>query len=186
MTRTFAAVFEDAESIIADAVKEAVKLVESNQDRAKVVRDELAQVDRKIGSLCGLLTDAAIDDGAKGAISRLVADQEAKRQELQDRLGRIGEPATEGTAKIARAVCQAFSEARKGLSAITTPAQLNGFVERFVGPIEVHEDGTIGPAGAGADDASDGSDEDVIRSIAGAGSKPATLRWRPCDGVRAG
>jgi len=62
-----------------------------------------------------------------------------------------------------------LAEARETLDAAATSAQLREFVERWVGPMVLHPDGTIAQKESAAELAAD-----VKGVLAGAGFEPAT------------
>ena len=67
------------------------------------------------------------------------------------------------------AVRQALVEARQSLDPVATSAELRDFVERWVGPMVLRQDGSIAQKEPAAELAAD-----VKGSIAGAGFEPAS------------
>jgi hypothetical protein len=50
-----------------------------------------------------------------------------------------------GDGKLVRSVHEAYRKLRVDFSNVGTAAQLNRFVENFIGPMEVRSDGSVGP-----------------------------------------
>jgi len=81
----------------------------------------LAEADKKIGSLTRLLCDPDIDAAAKKAISRQLGEQEAERERLQKATSELAEEANDGTERLAAAVRQALDEAKESLASAARP-----------------------------------------------------------------
>ena len=76
----------------------------------------------------------------------------------------------EGVEKLAREVMEALAEARQSLASVSTPAQMNEFMQKYVGPMIVRRDGSIGPQKkSGSPDRTD--EPDVPGLVAGARSE---------------
>ncbi|HDZ20163.1 MAG TPA: hypothetical protein ENH80_00630 [Phycisphaerae bacterium] len=162
--------FDDTETLIAEAMCEAEGLLASNRGEGGRLKRELTQIDREIATLTERLIDPVIEDGAKSALSRELATRELARERLQAALSQLAERAGAGTDRLIAAVRKALKEAREGLENIATPAQLHDLVEHFVGPMILRRDGTIAPTETAPADA----EADVPSNIAGAGFEPAT------------
>ena len=83
----------------------------------------------------------------------------------------LAEQANENTDRLADAVKQALDEARDSLANAATNAELREFVERWVGPMVLQEDGTVAQRTPAAEDEVAG----VKGLVAGAGFEPATF-----------
>ena len=89
--------------------------------------------------------DRAIGDAAKQAVNRKMEDAGQRRATLRAALDALRDDATETAEGLAEAVRAAFDDAKRDFTAVATPAEFNHFIDRFVGPIEIRPDGTIGP-----------------------------------------
>ena len=105
------------------------------------IKAEIADLDRKIGMLMGLLVDPETDANAKKAVLRQAGELEQRREQLHGATGRLAEEAGANTEKLAAAIRQAMGEAKASLASLRSPAEFNRFVARFVGSIEVMSDG---------------------------------------------
>jgi len=155
ITQTFDVLFQETDSIIEDAIEEARKLLDSNRDEAKRIRGQLAEADRKIGSLTRLLMDPDIGMAAKKAISRQLGEEEADRDRLQQAISELADRANDSTGRLAGAVRQALVEARQSLDAVATGVELRDFVERWVAPMVLRQDGSIAQRESAAEFAAD-------------------------------
>ena len=169
-----ASLFDDAESLVEAALKEAEEAVSSRRGEAERVRAEVARLADENERLVRLLLDPDIDQGTKKVISRQIADAEAKREDLQEAVERLDVQATGQTEKMAGAVRRALAEARESLAAVAAPAELHRFVEDFVGPMIVQPDGTIAPRFPETQTASAGAEAVAIGNVAGGGFEPPT------------
>ena len=97
VARTFKDLFEDADSIIGEATKEAQRLMRKNRGEVRRIGGQLAKVERKVGSLTRLLFDPDIGPAAKKAISRQIGEQEAERERLHKTTSELAEEANDGT-----------------------------------------------------------------------------------------
>lgn len=141
--RTYEEVFADADSIIEDAIDEARKLMQSNRDELQRVRGQIWELDRRIGSMTRLLLDPDIDGTAKRAVSRQVGELEAERERLQNAVAELANDANDNTARLAGAVRQALTEAQESLATVATPTKMRDFIEQYVGPMVLRQDGQI-------------------------------------------
>ena len=87
--------------------------------------------------------DPEIAPPAKKAVSRQLGEREAERERLQQAMSDLAERANDTAGRLAGAVRQALTEARKSPDAAATSAQMREFVERWVGPMVLQPDGTI-------------------------------------------
>ena len=158
-------VFEDTDFIIREATKEAKRLLKQNRREVQRVQAQLDQVEAEIDSLMRLLRDKDIDATAKRVISRQLGEQETERERLQGVFSALAEQANENTDRLADAVRQAVDEARESLAKAATNAELREFVERWVGPMVLQEDGTVAQRTPAAEDEVAG----VKGLVAGAG-----------------
>jgi len=62
--------FEDADSIVEEATKEAQRLVRKNRGEVRRIGGQLADIEKKVASVTRLLCGPDIDPAAKKAISR--------------------------------------------------------------------------------------------------------------------
>ena len=143
--QTFSAIFDDADSVIEDAIEEARKLLNANRNDLQQTKGRIGELDRKIGSFTRLLVDPDIDATAKKAVSRQMGELEAERERLQQRVADLAENANDNTARLAGAVRQALAEAQDSLAAASTPTELRDFIETFVGPMVLKPTGDITP-----------------------------------------
>lgn len=67
--RDYAAIFDNAEGLIEAASARAVEIASAKQEDTGRIRREIAEVDRKISSMVGLLSDPDIESLAKKATS---------------------------------------------------------------------------------------------------------------------
>jgi hypothetical protein len=88
LRRGFDFAFEDMESLVEEAVKEAQKNLDFNRSQVARILTEIKELDASINRLTRLLTDSDIDVMAKKAISRQLGDTETKREALQQVLTR--------------------------------------------------------------------------------------------------
>jgi site-specific DNA recombinase len=172
IARTLDEVFEDTEAIVEEAVEEARKMLNENREEAQRVLAQLADLDRKVTRLTGLLMDPDIDLAAKKALSRQLGEQETERERLQKAVTEMGERADNNTERLAGAVRQAISEARESLASAATSSELREFVDRWVGPMVLRPDGSIMERTLATEDSSEAS---VKGLVAGAGFEPATF-----------
>ena len=164
-------VFEDTDFIIREATKEAKRLLKENRREVQRVRSQLDQVEAEIDSLMRLLRDKDIDAMAKRVVSRQLGEQETERERLQGVFSALAEQANENTERLADAVRQALDEAQESLADAATNAELREFMERWVGPMVLREDGTVAQKEPAAED----SEAGVKGLVAGAGFEPATF-----------
>ena len=136
-------IFDDSDGIIDAAIKRMEELSKSQQQDGGRIKGELVEIDRKIGSMMGLMIDPDFDPVAKRALSRQRGELEQRREQLNGAMANLAEAGVENTAKFTRVIRQALEEARASLASITTPAEFNRFVARFVGPVSVGADGVI-------------------------------------------
>lgn len=138
------AIFENADEIIAGATERAKELSKSQQENVSRIQVEIGEIDRKTKPLLALLVDPEIDSTAKKAVSRQIGELEQRREQLHEATTRLAREAGETTEKLASAIRQAMDEAKQSLASITSPAEFNRFVARFVGVFEVRSDGSFG------------------------------------------
>lgn len=136
-----AALFEDADEIIAAACARAQELSKSQRQDVSRIEAEIRELDRKSAGLMQLLVDPDIDPHAKKSISRQVGELEQRREQLHEAMKNLMIEAGDTTDRLARAVRQAMGEARASLVSVQSPAELNRFVARFVGLVEIASDG---------------------------------------------
>ncbi len=170
----FKFVFDDTETLIAEAVKEAQKQLDFNRGQVSRIQAEVKELDQTIARLTRLLTDDDVDVVAKRAISRQLGDAETKREALQKAMVRGAESANDDMDEFIHAVRQAIGEARDCLTDAMTSARLNRFVEDWIGPIRVDADGSLHPLSLETTTASDESEAVVTGNIAGVGFEPTT------------
>jgi hypothetical protein len=139
----FEGIFADLDVVVEAAVARAQELAGNQREALGEVKTQLADLDKKIGSLMVVMADPDCDAFAKKAILRETGQLERQRELLHGATSRLAEQAGENTEKLAAAVRQALDEARRGLASIVSPAEFNRFVDRFVGPIVVGSDGSF-------------------------------------------
>jgi hypothetical protein len=177
LRQAFDFAFEDTDSLIADAVKEAQKQLDFNRGQVAQIQGDVATLDQSIGRLTRLLTDPDIDPVAKRAISRQLGDLELKRDSLQQAIVRSAHAANDDMDEFIHAVRQAVSEAKNSLSDAVSPAKLNRFVEDWIGPIRVDANGSLHPLALETTQAPDESGACVTSNIAGGGFEPRGDRY---------
>jgi DNA invertase Pin-like site-specific DNA recombinase len=139
----FDAIFEGADQLVRAAVERAKELSRSHLQDVTRLRVEIGEIDRRVAGLMTLMTNPDFDASAVKTVSRQVGELGRQRECLHEAMGRLAQEAGETTEKLAAAVKQAMGEARASLAAIAGPAELNRFVDRFVGPIEIRGDGVF-------------------------------------------
>ncbi len=139
----YAELFDDSKSVISEAVREAKELSKDQQGRVVGLKAEIAAIDKQLSHKMRLLDDPDIEAGAKRAISRAISELDSQREQLIPAMAQLAKEAGENTDKLAKAVEQALAEARVSLGRISTPAEFNRWVSRFVGPFVVGNDGDI-------------------------------------------
>lgn len=147
--RDFSEIFADSDGIIAAATERAMELSKVQQSDVVRIKGETADLDRKIGSLIVLLVDPEMDPAAKRAIGAQIGELQKRREDLHGAMGRLATEAGETTERLAGAIRQALDEARQSLAGITSAAEFNRWVSRFVGPFELRGDGTLARNEAG-------------------------------------
>ena len=145
VSEAFKALFDDADAIVAEATKRAEVQVASNRADAARIREQLRALDKTCDAQIRLLEDPDIEELAKRAISRKLAETEARRTELQASLDRLAEAANMNTELLARNVRRVLAVAKESFANISTPAQFNEFVQAHVGQMTVGEDGALSP-----------------------------------------
>ena len=171
---TFAEIFDDADSIIEEAIDEARKVLRSNRSELQEIRGRIGELDKKIGSLTRLLMDQEIDPAGKKAVSRQLGELEAERERLQNRVAELADDANNNTARLAGAVRQALNEAQESLAAASTPTELRDFLEVFVGPMVMKMNGEVVRKETASENSEAGPSVPTTRYLAGAGFEPAT------------
>lgn len=96
-------------------MKEAEAAVPSRRDEAGRVRREIERPPTKNDRLVRLLVDPDIGQGTKKVLSRQIADTEAKRESLQDGLGKLDVQAAGETQMPAGAMRRAQAESPRAL-----------------------------------------------------------------------
>jgi site-specific DNA recombinase len=167
-------VFEDTESLIAEAVKEAQKQLDFNRGQVNRIQSDVKELDQSIARLTRLLTDSDVDPIAKRAISRQLGDTETKRESLQQAMTRAAQASNDDLDEFIHSVRQAIGEVKEALTDAISPAKLNRFVEDWIGPIRVDYDGSLHPLGLETAQAPDESGACVTSNIAGGGFEPPT------------
>ena len=71
----------------------------------------------------------------------MIEQLEERREQLQGAMGNVADEASQTTERLAKTIRQVLDEARASLASVATGAELNRFVARFVGQIEVRGDG---------------------------------------------
>ncbi len=112
LRQAFEFAFEDTESLIAEAVKEAQKQLDFNRGQVSRIQADVKELDQSIGRLTRLLTDPDIDPVAKRAISRQLGDSEIKRDALQQAMTRTAQSANDDMDEFIHAVRQAIAEVK--------------------------------------------------------------------------
>jgi len=143
ITRAFATVFDDAESIITEATAEAEQMMDSNRQEVTRIKGQLAEIDKEIGSLTRLLMDPDMEPAARKAIIRQMGEVETRREQLHGAIAETAERASGTVDRLAQAIRQAFSEAHQSFGSIATPLEMHEFVEQVVGPITLLRSGQI-------------------------------------------
>lgn len=143
ITEAFKHVFDDAESIIAEATAEAQELMRSNRQESVRIKGQLAEIDKEIAGLTRLLVDPDMDALAKKAIMRQVGELETRRESLHAAMAEMADDAGETTERLAAEVRRAFDEARDSFNGILTPLQMHEFAEEVIGPMTLLRDGRV-------------------------------------------
>jgi hypothetical protein len=139
-------VIRDTEAIVEEAAAEARKLVGSNRDELRRVRDSIAAINVELDRLAARLIDPDLSEPAtKRLLSKQVAEKTEQRDRLEKRRAELANDANDNTDRLADAVRQAVAEMRQSLAQVTSDSELNQFVRDFVGEIVVESDGSIRP-----------------------------------------
>ncbi len=145
ISEAFAAVFDDTDAIVKEAVRRAEEVVATNKQESGRLRQELRAVIKECDTCIRLLSDAEIEPMAKKAISRKLGEYEAKRDRLQASLDGLTESANDNTERLALTIRRLLDEARVSFSNIASPIQLNAFVREHLGEVRVGADGVLSP-----------------------------------------
>ena len=157
----------------AAAVEEAQQAAQGNRIEADRIRGELAQVDRELATVAGLLVDPEVlaEPLAKKTLLRKAGEVEGRREALQNSLAALLDKANEDTSHLATVVRRKLLEAKERWESVGNDAQLNQLIGDFVGPSIVTADGHLTEAGATKNPA---HVDDVHGVIAGGGFEPPT------------
>jgi site-specific DNA recombinase len=166
-------VFNDIDAMASAAVEEAQQAAQGNKVEADRLRVELAQVDRELATVGGLLVDPDVlaEPMAKKTLLRKAAEVEGRREALQGSLAALLDKANDDTGRLADVVRRKLLDAKDRWEAVASPAQLNQLIGEFVGPSVVTPDGRLIEAGAIKNPA---HACDVHGVIAGGGFEPPT------------
>jgi hypothetical protein len=145
ITSTFEEVFTDADSIIAEALAEAERMVGASRDESARVKSQLAEIDGQIAGLTRLMLAPDMEPPARKAMIRQISELETRREGLHGALAAMVDEAHETTDELARSVRQAFTEARESFGAIATPLAMHEFAEEVIGPLTLRRDGQLVP-----------------------------------------
>jgi len=176
----------NGDKVIAAAMKIGLQRMDSGRAEAAQLRGEVKALEDRNKRLTGLLLDPEIDSVAKRTISRQMAENEEQREKIEGRLAQVADSSSEGNDKLVRAVRVAYREARESLSKIASPTHLNRFVETYIGPMSVTEQGLVKPHRLESTTPSAGAEGVVYSHIAGACPNPVCAflgslfrsRWR--------
>ena len=138
-------VFADADRLIQAAFGRAMEKVNASREDAKRLRAEISEIDGRVAKLARLLTDDDLEDAAKKALGRQLADLERRRDDLHGSIARLADEANDNTEKVMSAVRQAVEEAKRNLTVVAPPERINELLADLVGPMTHHHDGTITP-----------------------------------------
>ncbi|MBW7904810.1 MAG: recombinase zinc beta ribbon domain-containing protein [Phycisphaerae bacterium] len=137
------AVFDDMDGVLDEVAAMAGEALEANRSETARLKSEIAEADKYVGNLTRLLADPDIEAGAKKAVARQLAEQDAKREELRQALEAVAVQAALDMDDLMHDCRQAFLEAKANFAGLMTPAQVNRFVAEVVGPMTVLPDGRI-------------------------------------------
>ena len=139
-------VVQDTDFIVEEVVAEAKKLMGANRQELDRVRSQMTAIDTELELLAKRLMDPDLTEPAtKRVLSKQVADKSEKRERLEERLANLADQANDNTESLADAVRQAIAELKESLANITSDSEFNQFVQNFVGPIAINEDGSLRP-----------------------------------------
>lgn len=139
-------VVNDADEIIAEAVRIAEQAVSSQRQESARLADQLRQINREIEHATGLLLDPDLSERAtKQALSRKIAELTEQRDGLTGRYVALAGEATDQTERLARHVRTALDDLRQQLAAADTPAKVNHLLGEAVGPMLVGANGGLSP-----------------------------------------
>jgi DNA invertase Pin-like site-specific DNA recombinase len=166
-------VFGDIDAMASAAVEEAQQAAQGNRIEADRLRGELAQVDRELSRVAGLLVDPDVlaEPMAKKTLLRKASEVEGRREALQGSLAALLDKANDDTGRLAEVVRAKLLDAKKRWEAVASPAQLNQLIGEFVGPSVVTSDGRLLETGATKNPA---HANDVHGVVAGGGFEPPT------------
>lgn len=146
LTQAFEAVFDDAESIIAEATAEAQEMMNSSRQESARIKSQIAEIDKEIAGLTRLLVDRDLEDAAKKAVIRQMGELETRREQLHGAIAEMLGAAEGVVDDLAGAVREAFEEARETFTSISSPLGMHEFVEQVVGPMTLLRDGRVVPS----------------------------------------
>lgn len=163
------AVFADLDGLLNQIAAMAGEALSHSRSEASRIASEIAEIDRTLTSLSRLILDPEIEALAKRAVSRQMAECEAKRELLGKALEAAAIETVGDMDELMDACRQAILEARSGFSDLLSPVQMNRFVAEVVGPMTMHPDGSVTQKETAPE-----ADASGAVTIAGAGFEPAT------------
>ena len=139
----YAAMFDNVDDVVAVAIQRAMEFSQSQQKEVSRIKSEIVELDRKIARIVDNLVGPDFDASGRRALSQSLGGLQQRREELHHLMGGLAEKAGENTEKLALAIRRALNKAKAALVSVMRPAELNRFVSRFIGQIEVRGDGTV-------------------------------------------
>ncbi|GMU39069.1 MAG: hypothetical protein AMXMBFR22_32600 [Phycisphaerae bacterium] len=164
------AVFDDMDGVLDEVAAMAGEALEANRTETARLKGEIAETDKFVANLTRVLVDPDIEAGAKKAVARQLAEQEAKREELRKALEGVAVQAALDMDHLMADCRQAFLEAKENFAGMMSPAQVNRFVAEVVGSMTVLPDGRVVQKETAA------TGEVAAAGIAGGGLEPPTSR----------
>lgn len=163
------AVFDDMDGVLDEVTIMSREALDANRLESTRLKGQIAEADKGIAGLTRLLIDLEIEPGAKKAIARQLAEQEATRDGLRQALETIAVQAVADMDELMTDCRQAFLEAKANFAGLMAPAQINRFIAEVVGPMVVFPDGRVVQR-----EAAQSTEALWAAGIAGAGLEPAT------------
>ncbi|HMQ14503.1 MAG TPA: zinc ribbon domain-containing protein [Phycisphaerae bacterium] len=172
------AVFDDMDVVLDEVAAMAGEALEANRTETTRLKGEIAETDKFVANLTRVLVDPDIEAGAKKAVARPLAEQEAKREELRKALDGVAVQAALDMDDLMADCRQAFLEAKANFAGLMTPAQVNRFVAEVVGPMTVLPDGRVVQEEAAATGEVAAAGKQTSKSVAG-NMRSAMGGWTP-------
>jgi site-specific DNA recombinase len=174
VTERLGKVFAKRERILALALEKAKRKISNNRDETARIRREIAAADSDIAKFTAALSDpeVAAVATARRAIVRQLGEAEARRDALMQSTSRMADKSSDDAEQLIKNISKAFDAARSEFQSLASAEQINRFIERFIGPMVVQDDGTLSPKTQQPPAKAEGA---AIRYVAGACFVPSCI-----------